>query len=125
MLRTIERVNLSKNAKFSEDWKNALKNDLKKQNLWNDVQLRSSLDDDDHQEMVFKARRKDHISHFLLRLAYCRTEETRRWFITHETDLFRFRLTEESKLDANSFMKANKMNFVPVCYDCLPLVFNF
>ena len=34
----------------------------------------------------------DTISHFILRLAFCRTEEFRRWFLTHETALMKIRL---------------------------------
>jgi DNA primase large subunit len=35
----------------------------------------------------------DIISHFVLRLAYCRTEDLRRWLLTHEVELLKFRLT--------------------------------
>jgi len=38
---------------------------------------------------------KDHASHFVLRLAYCRTEELRRWFLTHESELFKARFSDE------------------------------
>ncbi|XAR48195.1 hypothetical protein NMG60_11030934 [Bertholletia excelsa] len=34
---------------------------------------------------------KDIISHFVLRLVYCRTEELRKWFLSMETTLFRYR----------------------------------
>ncbi|XP_021723070.1 probable DNA primase large subunit [Chenopodium quinoa] len=34
---------------------------------------------------------KDLISHFVLRLVYCRSEELRKWFLSMETTLFRYR----------------------------------
>lgn len=42
------------------------------------------------------ALRKDHISHFLLRLYYCQNEELRKWFISREVSFFRFRLIKET-----------------------------
>lgn len=65
-------------------------------------------------EKVNEARKRDYVSHFLLRLAFARTEELRRWFVSMETDLFRFRYQEEGTKEQQSFMKANNMNFQPV-----------
>lgn len=38
--------------------------------------------------------RKDQVSHFILRLAYCRTGDLRAWLLTHELALFRVRFKE-------------------------------
>lgn len=40
-------------------------------------------------EQLFNERRKDHISHFVCRLAFCRTDDQRRWLLTQEQELFR------------------------------------
>jgi DNA primase large subunit len=42
------------------------------------------------ERVLFKAN--DSISHFICRLAYCRNDELRKWFLTQETRLFNLRL---------------------------------
>ncbi|PWN48323.1 DNA primase large subunit [Violaceomyces palustris] len=54
-------------------------------------------------------RRKDHVSHFVLRLAFCRSEELRRRFVKAETTLFRIRFETDDTLERESFLKT--LNF--------------
>lgn len=59
-----------------------------------------------------EARKRDHISHFLLRLYYCRTEELRKWFIWHETELLRHRLYQpENRVNISSFLRMNGLKY--------------
>lgn len=81
----IERVNLlrifeqatSKNLRvLSEEWKAEIKEEMKQAGMKSYLRLidghsgSSALD--------YEARRRDHISHFILRLAYCRSTDLRR-----------------------------------------------
>lgn len=55
--------------------------------------------------------KRDIASHFILRLAYCRTVELRSWFIENETQLFRHRLHQLSEDERESFMQRNGLAY--------------
>jgi len=59
-------------------------------------------------------REKDVISHFILKLAYSRTEDLRRWFVNQEVALFRHRYEQESTEDIEIFLKEGNFNLVPI-----------
>ncbi|XP_060572959.1 DNA primase large subunit-like [Ruditapes philippinarum] len=71
----------------------------------------SKLTKSDREAEDDELRRMDHISHFILRLAYCRSEELRRWFLTQEMDLFRFRFKLTSDEHKKEFLKENNLNY--------------
>ena len=55
-----------------------------------DTEISTLLNVEDRKEF----QENDNISHFICRLAYCRNEELRKWFITQETRLFSIRLMD-------------------------------
>jgi DNA primase large subunit len=57
------------------------------------------------------ASRKDNLSHFVLRLAYCRTEDLRRWFVNQECALLRLRLEKLSSEERKHFMQDNNLEY--------------
>ncbi|KAF9363010.1 hypothetical protein BGX34_005082 [Mortierella sp. NVP85] len=59
-------------------------------------------------------REKDYISHFILRLAYSRSEELRSWFLRAECALFKFRFEIESQKEQIFFMENRKLNWKKV-----------
>ena len=44
------------------------------------------------QRDLAKAEKNDQVSHFICRLAYCRNDDLRKWFVMQETRLFYHRL---------------------------------
>lgn len=56
-------------------------------------------------------RQKDHYSHFILRLAFARTEDLRRRFARIETQLFRLRFTADDPRDRAAFVDALELDW--------------
>merc|ERR1719193_1338136 len=116
VLRTFEKHNMGGNKKYSPEWTEKIKADLEKHNLSEYYDLANTLGSQQKQKHI-ENRKKDHISHFILRLAYCRSDELRRWFVTHETDLFRFRwrmLFKDNAHLVNQFMVTCKLVYEPI-----------
>ncbi|KAJ3137623.1 hypothetical protein HK100_000598 [Physocladia obscura] len=55
-------------------------------------------------------RRMDQQSHFILRLAFCRTEDNRAWFVKHETALFKFRYDDEMLSDREIWISQQSLS---------------
>uniref|UniRef100_A0A8C3UD61 DNA primase large subunit n=1 Tax=Catharus ustulatus TaxID=91951 RepID=A0A8C3UD61_CATUS len=114
LLKVIENLGVS-HVRGTDVYKSKLESELRKLKF----PYRALAEDD------YEARRKDHISHFILRLAYCQSEDLRRWFLQQEMDLFRYRfneLTEKKDLKLYWFiLNLRAVNIVAVlfCYSTM------
>lgn len=59
-------------------------------------------------------RRKDHVSHFVLRLAFCRSEDLRKRFVKSEVMLFKIRFETDDKKEREDFMRSRNFGWVEV-----------
>lgn len=108
VLKAIENAG-SKYIKGTENYESHVREELKKTAFKSFV---TSTSDEDEQN---QARKVDHISHFILRLAYCRSEELRRWFLQQEMDLFRFRFQySNNKEEKKKFLEDNNLHYEPM-----------
>jgi len=58
--------------------------------------------------------RRDLLSHHILRLAFCNSEEKRRWFVQNEATLFQARLDKQTPEQVSDFMARHGLSFAPV-----------
>lgn len=100
LLKTVENLGVSY-VKGTEQYQSKLEAEIRKVKF----SYRENLEDE------YEPRRRDHISHFILRLAYCQSEDLRRWFIQQEMDLLRFRFSILPKDKIQSFLKDSHLQF--------------
>ncbi|KAJ2158775.1 DNA primase subunit pri2 [Coemansia sp. RSA 552] len=65
-------------------------------------------------------RRKDHVSHFILRLAFSRTEELRTWFVRQESALLRHRFRDADAAERRALLEAARLPLRAVAPDAVP-----
>ncbi|XP_013361294.1 PREDICTED: DNA primase large subunit isoform X2 [Chinchilla lanigera] len=106
LLKTVENLGVSY-VKGTEQYQSKLEAEIRKLKF----SFRENLEDE------YEARRRDHISHFILRLAYCQSEDLRRWFIQQEMDLLRFRFNILPKDKIQNFLKDSHLQFEAISDD--------
>ncbi|NWR14268.1 PRI2 primase, partial [Emberiza fucata] len=106
LLKVVENLGVSY-VRSSDTYKTKLEAELRKLKF----PYRALAEDD------YEARRKDHISHFILRLAYCQSEDLRRWFLQQEMDLFRYRFNELTESLMQKFLEHANLSFEAIGED--------
>ncbi|NXF07491.1 PRI2 primase, partial [Smithornis capensis] len=106
LLKVVENLGVSY-ARSTDSYKTKLESELRKLKF----PYRALAEGD------YEARRKDHISHFILRLAYCQSEDLRRWFLQQEMDLFRYRFSQLSDGLMQKFLEYANLAFEAISED--------
>ena len=73
-----------------------------------------SLSSNSHKDVDLDGeRRRDHVSHFVLRLAFCRgTEDIRRRYLNLETTLFRMRYETDDTKERQVFVGSRDFGWI-------------
>lgn len=109
VLQMIENVG-TRHMKGSNDYLNKLDGELRKIGFIKSI-LCNPKDGVDETDIT-----KDTTSHFILRLAFCQTDELKRWFIQQEVDLFRYKL-QKASTDPHiiqKFLVDNQLTYTPI-----------
>ncbi|KAJ2341905.1 DNA primase subunit pri2, partial [Coemansia sp. RSA 2618] len=69
---------------------------------------------------LMSERRKDHVSHFILRLAFSRTEELRSWLLRYECMLLKHRFREADASERNELLQSAHLQLKMIPADARP-----
>ncbi|CAG9861402.1 unnamed protein product [Phyllotreta striolata] len=112
LLRILEESSAKGHRVYSEDWKSYIKEELAKEGLKKFLRLASGYCS--QTELDFQARKADYISHYILRVAYCRSETLRRWFVNRELEWFKLKFLAQSHQGFMKFLQLNDFTYTPI-----------
>ncbi|KAJ8687034.1 hypothetical protein QAD02_022828 [Eretmocerus hayati] len=102
---------LAQQHKTLADTKLAFTAALKKEGYNHYARLLNALGCASHTEQDLEARRRDHVSHFVLRLAYSLNDDLQKYFLTHETEFFKLRFSSMNKEGTSKFLSISGLNY--------------
>lgn len=116
VLRILENANEKKFEILSNEWRNEVFSEIARGNHKNYSYLlnihtdRKIIDE----EEILMTRHSDYISHFILRLVYCRSDELTSWFILREIELFKLKFSTLSEHEIKRFLEINQLISQPI-----------
>ncbi|XP_025073292.1 DNA primase large subunit-like isoform X3 [Pogonomyrmex barbatus] len=111
VLSLVERVHLQKLTMSISQRRAMLVKELQKEKLDEFAKLIDSPGCKSHTDIDIHARRRDHISHFVLRSAVAFNALKKRWFFKQEARLFKWRFSSLDSKGIKQFMSINNLNF--------------
>jgi len=118
VLTLVERIHLRKLTMSISQRKVALVEELLKEGMNEFARLISSPGYKSHTNTDIRTRKRDHISHFVIRSAVAFNKHKKRWFFKQEARLFKWRFSSLDNEGIRQFMRINNFHFIPVRY-CL------
>jgi len=118
-LRLVETTNCRGDLKTSEERKRALGDSLKSDGLKYYANLLYADGSNPLSEEYSQMRKKDHVSHFTLRLVYCHDMEKSKWFVNQEAEFFKLRFSSLDKKGIESLLSMNDIDCVSVRFMCM------
>lgn len=115
-LRLVETTNCRGDLKTLEDRKRAFCDSLKSDGLKYYANLLYADGSNPESEEHSQTRRRDHISHFILRLVYCHNAEQTKWFVNQEVEFFKLRFSSLDKKGIEHLLNISSLDCVPVCF---------
>jgi len=112
----VETTNCRSDLKTLEERKKALHDCIKADGLKYYANLIYADGSNPQSEEHSQIRKKDHISHFILRLVYCNDPEQSKWFINQEVEFFKLRFSSLDKKGIEYLLSTNNMDCIPVCF---------
>ncbi|XP_011504634.1 PREDICTED: DNA primase large subunit-like [Ceratosolen solmsi marchali] len=109
VLQLLELI-LTQQHSTLEETKLAFTNLLRKEGYYQYAKLLNAQGSDSNNEDL-EARRKDHISHYVLRLAYSLEEDLQNYMLVHETEFFKLRFASMNKEDLSKFLITSGIHY--------------